>query len=130
VVIDSQLRQIRQSRGFSVAALARLAGVSSGTIEGAERGAHLPHPSTRHRIARALGLQPEQIWGPVARPNPIVERRAALGVTQLRLAVEADIAPETLRLLERGGRVSIETRDRVAAALDRLEGLYALRRTA
>ena len=55
------LRKIRQSRGLSQRELAKLAGVSSGTVfrlENALRGAY---PLTVRKLAYALGVPPVEL---------------------------------------------------------------------
>jgi transcriptional regulator with XRE-family HTH domain len=55
------LREIRESKGLSQDDLVRLAKVAKGTIVGLELGRRKPRPSTRRKLAAALGVRPEDI---------------------------------------------------------------------
>jgi transcriptional regulator with XRE-family HTH domain len=56
------LRELRGRKGWSQERLAREAGVTTGTINKAERGLHTPTIMTQYKIARALGVEPSDIW--------------------------------------------------------------------
>jgi transcriptional regulator with XRE-family HTH domain len=51
------LRDLRARKGWSQERLARVAGVSLGTINQAERGLRLPTVMTQQRIAEALEVE-------------------------------------------------------------------------
>jgi transcriptional regulator with XRE-family HTH domain len=55
------LREIRESKGLSQDDLARLSGVAKSTIVDLELGRRKPRPSTRRKLAQALGVRPEEI---------------------------------------------------------------------
>lgn len=55
------LRELRESKGLSQDDLVRLSGVAKGTIVGLELARRKPRPSTRRRLAQALGVKPEDI---------------------------------------------------------------------
>jgi len=56
-----RLRELREAKGLSQDDLARLSGVARATIQSAELGRRKPRPSTRRRLAQALGVRPEDI---------------------------------------------------------------------
>jgi DNA-binding XRE family transcriptional regulator len=57
-MVDPQkFRQLRESRGMSTRALARVAGVSTETIYSVEHGKRQPSVTTLGKIARALGVE-------------------------------------------------------------------------
>jgi transcriptional regulator with XRE-family HTH domain len=56
------LRELRGRKGWSQERLAREAGVTTGTINKAERGLRTPTIMTQYKIARALGVEPSDIW--------------------------------------------------------------------
>ena len=49
-----RLRELRELKGFSQEELARRSGVSRVTVANAERGAAVPHQTTRNKLAKAL----------------------------------------------------------------------------
>jgi transcriptional regulator with XRE-family HTH domain len=55
------LRNLRESKGLSQDDLVKLSGVAKGTIVDFELGRRRPRPSTRRRLAEALGVKPEDI---------------------------------------------------------------------
>lgn len=59
------LRDVRKSRGWTLAELGGLAGVDAATISRIERRRAKPRPETIVRIARALGLTVDRVRGMV-----------------------------------------------------------------
>lgn len=55
------LKTIRQQKALSQRELAKAAGVALATINRIEQRLIDPHPSTRRKIADALGVKPEEI---------------------------------------------------------------------
>ena len=55
------LRELRRSRGLSQRGLGRLAGVSPGTVFRLENGLRGAYPTTVHKLASALRVQPEEL---------------------------------------------------------------------
>lgn len=102
-----------------MAELSRSAGVSERTIQRIERGERSPQMTTRRALARALGLPPGVIWP--SGSLDLAERRVALGLSQVRLAVMADVSPWSVRNLERGSFVESATQTKVLAVLHLLE---------
>ena len=60
----SPLRELREKKGLSQADLAALSGVDRGTIIDLELGRRKPRPSTRRKLAKGLGVRPEEIEFP------------------------------------------------------------------
>jgi len=60
---SSKLRELREARGVSAAALARLAEVERQTVYAIEAGSYVPNTLVALRIARALGSTVEEIFG-------------------------------------------------------------------
>ncbi len=56
-----RLRALRESRGYSQEALARLAGLSRPTLSHLEAGMRGAQPSTVERLARALDVDPRDL---------------------------------------------------------------------
>jgi len=90
-----KLAQLRRSRGHSQRSLAKAAGVSPTTVYQIENGLHPPNPSTLAKLARGLGVEPEDVLeaveGPLAPPPALAH---------LTL-------PEALRSLDREDQVRI-----------------------
>lgn len=59
--MPSRLRDLRESKGLSQDDLARQSGVSKSAIVDLELGRRKPRPSTRRRLAQALGVKPEEL---------------------------------------------------------------------
>lgn len=58
-----RLREIRERRGLSQEALAAKAGVSRSVVAFAEIGESLPYPGNRMKLADALAVDLEELWG-------------------------------------------------------------------
>ena len=78
--IDNNLARLRQSRGYSAAQLAQLAGVSRQTIYAMEAGGYVPNTVVALRMARALGVEVEDLFSlrDEAAPPQLREERVAL----------------------------------------------------
>ena len=57
----SRLRELRDRAALSQEDLAKKAGVSRGTIADLETGKRPARPSTRRKLAEALGVQPDEL---------------------------------------------------------------------
>jgi len=55
------LRELRLNKLWSQAKLAKLSGVSRTTIMAIENNQHAPQPLTIHKLAKALGVDPQEI---------------------------------------------------------------------
>jgi len=55
-----KLKELRRRRVLTIEALADKAGVSKNTISKAERGGSI-YPSSVHKIASALGVEPQDL---------------------------------------------------------------------
>lgn len=55
-----KLKNLRQQRVLTIEQLAQRAGVSNNTISKAERGGSV-YPSSVHKIASALGVEPSEL---------------------------------------------------------------------
>ena len=73
----TKLKQARLARGLSQTALAGLAGrLQTTDISRFELGRALPYAPAAARIARVLGLRPEELLEPATEPLPERPRRA------------------------------------------------------
>jgi transcriptional regulator with XRE-family HTH domain len=63
------LREWREKRALSMRELAELSGVALRTIWRLEHGGGYPYPSTRRKLAQALGVEPDQIVFPDYAPR-------------------------------------------------------------
>ncbi len=59
---ERPIRDLRAKKGWSQEQLARRAKVSTGTINTAEQGKHIPTVMNQERIAKALGVERREIW--------------------------------------------------------------------
>jgi transcriptional regulator with XRE-family HTH domain len=57
----SRLRELRDTASLSQEELAELSGVSRATIAALELGKRKPHPKTRRKLAKALGVEPVEL---------------------------------------------------------------------
>ena len=64
------LRALRTQRKLSMAAIAVRAKVGTATLTMIERYGHEPRPETKERLARALGVDVQQIWPAGGRLDP------------------------------------------------------------
>ena len=58
----SNLRMLRLIQGISQFQLAKQAGISASRLSYLERSIELPREDEKKRIAKALGVRPEEIW--------------------------------------------------------------------
>lgn len=58
-----RLLAVRERRGLSQEALAKKAGVARTVVAFAELGTSLPYPRNRKKLADALGVDMEELWG-------------------------------------------------------------------
>jgi transcriptional regulator with XRE-family HTH domain len=57
----AKVRDLRLKNFWSQDKLAKLSGVSRATIVAVERKQHKPQPITIHKLAKALGVEPDEI---------------------------------------------------------------------
>jgi transcriptional regulator with XRE-family HTH domain len=62
-----RLRELREEQRLSVRDLSDRSGVSAGVISRLERGHIEPKPEAIGRLARALGVTPEELTAPAQR---------------------------------------------------------------
>src|SRR5580693_291742 len=71
----THLHQIRERRGISAAALAKLAGITRQTIYAVEAGDYVPNTTVALQLARALEVQVEELFSleteSAASPKPV-----------------------------------------------------------
>src|SRR5712691_10967102 len=60
--IENKLEALRQRRGFSVAQLARMAGVTRQTVYAMEAGDYVPNTAVALKLARALETTVEELF--------------------------------------------------------------------
>jgi transcriptional regulator with XRE-family HTH domain len=65
VVKLTRLREIRLRKALSQQDLAGLAGLTPATVSRLEAGLENPYPSTVRKLAKALGVDPEQLMDPL-----------------------------------------------------------------
>lgn len=102
------VRRARKGKGLSVAALARLAGLTTTTIKNIEAGAHTLREFTAQQLAPHLGLKVSDLWtGPPAQLALARQVRAQLELApasaealRQRLGVDAVELSYALKLLE------------------------------
>ena len=58
-----RLVDLRRERGLTQRALARAAGLSQALVAELERGKHPPSKQSKHKIAAALGIDPNALDG-------------------------------------------------------------------
>lgn len=80
--LGGRIRRLRQARGLNLGELGRRASVSRTTLHQLERGQiERPHAATMDRLASALGVEPNALWG---------EARDAVEVGNSPLALRID----------------------------------------
>ena len=57
-----KMRQIRDARGLSLAALCGLTGIGEATLSRIEREHIFPYPGWRRRISEALGVPEDEVF--------------------------------------------------------------------
>lgn len=66
-----RLRLIRRKHGLPIAAVSVRSGVSTGTLNLIEVHGHEPRLETKHRLARSLGVDVQQIWPVADQSDPL-----------------------------------------------------------
>ena len=95
------LRDARQAAGYSQGQLARLVGVSIGTVKAWESGRRAPKPASQRQVADVLGLGYEDLE--VADEAEDLQRlRQARGWTRAEAAERLGVEPFTLQRVEEG----------------------------
>ena len=61
--MNGRLRHFRVLKGFTQEALAREAGVDKSTVYRLEKRLNPPSPTTVRKLARCLGVAPEELMG-------------------------------------------------------------------
>ena len=61
--LPQRLRNLREQKGFSLAALSRRSGISKPSIWAWETGKTMPRPRSIRSLAAALGVSAAEIWG-------------------------------------------------------------------
>ncbi|MFB4278041.1 helix-turn-helix domain-containing protein [Nonomuraea sp. MTCD27] len=105
--IGSRLRRLRESRGISLSALARSAGIGKATLSGLELGTRNPTLETLYAVAGALGVPlTTLVLEPGAPPAEAVQvPGAAVTATLLEVFEEPTVTFELLRMRVRPGVV-------------------------
>ncbi|GAA0733059.1 helix-turn-helix domain-containing protein [Dactylosporangium roseum] len=105
--VGHRLRQLRESRGISLSALARSAGIGKATLSGLELGTRNPTLETLYAVAGALGVPlTALVLDPGAPPEEAADvRGAAVTATLLEVFEEPGVTFELLRMRVRPGTV-------------------------
>ena len=78
--VAANLRRLRLAAGSSQGALAQAAGIRERTVQRLEAGENFPKVATVRKLAKVLGVSPEQLQGLPGHPLPEV---AAMAPSQL-----------------------------------------------
>ncbi len=62
----TEIKRVREARGWSRAELARRANLNATTVSLIENGRLLPYPLQLEKLARALGVEPQDLQGETA----------------------------------------------------------------
>ena len=113
-----RLRAARVRAGLTQAELARVIGVAGGErVSRWELGTSTPSTAVRARLAKALGIDLEELL-PSQGPADLRRLRAEAGLTVAELAERGGVAPGTIKRWEAGAALRVRTPlDAVAAAL-------------
>ncbi|SCL37934.1 Transcriptional regulator, contains XRE-family HTH domain [Micromonospora pallida] len=96
VAIGRRVRLLREERGISLSALARLAGVGKATLSGLENGTRNPTLETLYAVTAQLGVPLGAVLaGPASAPSV---RGAAVRATLLEVFTEAGATYELYRM--------------------------------
>jgi transcriptional regulator with XRE-family HTH domain len=60
-----RLKRLRERAALSQEELGEQAGLARTTVLRLEKGGEAPYPSTIRKLARALGVRPDQLMGPM-----------------------------------------------------------------
>ncbi|SCL24017.1 Helix-turn-helix [Micromonospora nigra] len=94
--VGTRVRRLREERGMSLSALARLAGVGKATLSGLERGTRNPTLETLYAVTAQLGVPLTAVLSsPTAGPTV---RGAAVAATLLEVFDDADATYELYRM--------------------------------
>ncbi|MGB9812902.1 MAG: helix-turn-helix domain-containing protein [Thermovenabulum sp.] len=117
--IGEKLNLLRQKKNLSLEKLAELAGISASYLCQIEKGIVLPSISTLNNLAKALGVEPQQIFASNANIGfKLKKLRTERGLTQVELAKKAGVSPALIGQLESGKvEPSIKTLEKIAQAL-------------
>lgn len=96
--LGMRLRRLRESRGMSLAGLARLAGLSKPSIWAWEKGATVPRRKSLLALASALEVSEEEIVGGVATVGSRASAQAANPDASNMDALKAEIAAARHRI--------------------------------
>jgi transcriptional regulator with XRE-family HTH domain len=115
------LRRIREDKGYSVRSLAEASGIAPDTIHQVENGRRRANPSTRRKLATALGVPVEELAYDRKMPAPPEVKRwleehaghAVLGLSEQDYAelvadLSVDDAREMAELIKEEHRVILE----------------------
>ena len=75
-LVGGRLRRLRETRGISMRALARMSGLSANALSMIERGRTSPSVSTLYKLAEAMGLPITAFFRQEAKQEAIVYRKA------------------------------------------------------
>lgn len=96
------LQRLREEAGMTRSEVARRVGVwDSASVAAWERGRQQPAPVNVPLLARALGVQPLDLFEPAGTPSVGVLRRAA-GLTLTQLAAKAGLSYARCQRIEKG----------------------------
>lgn len=95
-VIGARVRSLREERGISLSALARLAGVGKATLSGLENGTRNPTLETLYAVTAQLGVPLTAVLAEPA-TTPTVHG-AAVHATLLEVFTDADATYELYRM--------------------------------
>ncbi|MCW0214943.1 MAG: XRE family transcriptional regulator [Pseudonocardia sp.] len=98
--VGPRVRALREERGLSLSALARLAAVGKATLSGLEAGTRNPTLDTLHAVAAALGLPLTAIvsGAPGSAPAPGRIRGVAVRMELLRIFDDGPVTYELFRM--------------------------------
>lgn len=112
----TRLAALRHAHGWSRGRLAVPLEVSVSTVAAWERGDNAPEPPTIAAIAKALGIDPAELFDAGPESWTLLELRATGGYRQIDAARELAIQPDKLSRLELGyERIDPPTRTALAA---------------
>lgn len=104
----------RRRTGMSRAELARLAGLSAGTVTAWETGRAGPQADTLALAVAVLGVTIADVVPIPPGQRHLGDLRVRVGLTQTQLAAQLGVSPTTLAMLERG---EVRLRPEVAVAI-------------
>lgn len=102
--ISDRLKELREEKGLSQKALAEIAGLSIGTIQGYEQRKYKPKAETIRKISAALNVPPFRL-DPESFPYPgekIKELRLSKGLSQEQFASMLSVSVDAVDQWEKG----------------------------